>query len=203
MKKFHLLLPAIFLVVAVWSGIEPFDCTLWVLESLPVVIGLLILIFTYKRFQFTNLSYVFMLVHCCILLIGAHYSYAREPLFEWLKEVFGWERNNFDKVGHFAQGFIPAIITRELLVRLYVVSKKSWLTFITVSICLAISAFYELFEWFVAVIIKQSAEDFLGMQGYEWDTQSDMLCALTGAICAIALLSKIQDRQMEKLKIGE
>lgn len=196
MNKILLFLIAIFLIVLVWSGIKPFDTTLWFLETIPLIGGVLALAFTYKRFQFTTLTYVFILIHCCILLVGAHYSYAREPLFEWLRETYNMSRNNFDKVGHFAQGFIPAMITRELLIRLKVLSKRSWLPFITICICLSISAVYELFEWFVAVVVKQSAEDFLGMQGYEWDTQSDMLCALIGACCMLIIFSRLQDKQI-------
>lgn len=196
MNKILLFLIAVFLVVLVWSGINPFDTTLWFLETIPLIGGVLALVFTYKRFQFTTLTYVFILIHCCILFVGAHYSYAREPLFEWLKEAYHMDRNNFDKVGHFAQGFIPAMITRELLIRLKVMNKRSWLPFVTVCICLSISAVYELFEWFVAVVIKQSADDFLGMQGYEWDTQSDMLCALIGACCMLILFSRLQDKQI-------
>ena len=199
MKKLHWILLILLVIVMTWSGIKPFDGVLWVLEALPILVGVAILALTFKRFKFTNLTYTFILIHCCILLIGSHYSYSREPLFDWFREIFGWERNNFDKVGHFAQGFIPALIARELLIRLDVINRKSWISFIVVSICLAISAAYELFEWLVAEIMGQSAEDFLGTQGYEWDTQSDMLCALIGATCAILLLSRIQDKQIKKI----
>jgi len=191
---------AIFLVVCLWSAINAYGTTLWILEALPCLIGIAILAFTYKRFQFTNITYFFILIHFIILLVGAHYTYARVPAFDWLSEIFGWSRNNYDKLGHFAQGFIPAMIAREVLIRLDVLKKRSWLPFIVVSICLAISAFYELFEWWTAVIIKQSADDFLGMQGYEWDTQSDMFCAMIGAITMLILLSKVQDKQIAKIK---
>jgi len=199
MKKNLIVLISLFIIVLIWSGIKPYDSTLWFLETIPVLGGVAVLTFTYRKFKFTDLTYFFIFIHCCILFIGAHYSYAREPLFEWIKESFDLNRNNYDKVGHFAQGFIPALISRELLIRLKIISKRSWIPFITVCICLSISAVYELFEWFVAVMIKQSAEDFLGMQGYEWDTQSDMLCALIGASCAVFFLSKIQDKQIKKL----
>ena len=199
MKKTLFILIILFFIVLIWSGINPYDQTLWFLETIPVLGGVLALFLTYKRFKFTNLTYIFILIHCCILFIGAHYSYAREPFFEWIKAAFELNRNNYDKVGHFAQGFIPALITRELLIRLKVIAKKSWIPFITICICLSISAVYELFEWLIAVLIKQSADDFLGMQGYEWDTQSDMLCALIGASCAIILLSKIQNKQISKM----
>lgn len=191
---------AVFVSVALWSAINAYGTTLWILESLPCLIGIAILAFTYKRFQFTDITYFFILIHFIILFVGAHYTYARVPAFDWLSEAFGWTRNNYDKLAHFAQGFIPAMIAREILIRLDVLKKRSWLPFIVVSICLAISAFYELFEWWAAVVIKQSAEDFLGMQGYEWDTQSDMLCAMTGAITMLILLSKTQDRQIAEIQ---
>lgn len=162
------------------------------------MLGILILAVTYKRFRFTEITYFFILIHFIVLFIGAHYSYARVPAFDWLKEAFDWNRNNYDKVGHFAQGFIPAMITREILIRLKVLNKRSWLPFLVVSICLAISAAYELLEWLAAVMIKESADDFLGMQGYEWDTQSDMLMATIGAVTMLLLLSKMQDKQIEK-----
>lgn len=187
----------IFILVALWSAIDAYGGTLWILESLPCILGFAALAITYKRFKFTDITYTFILIHFVILFIGAHYTYARVPVFDWLSEIFGWSRNNYDKVGHFAQGFIPAMIVREVLIRLDVVRKRSWIPFLVVSICLAISALYELFEWLAAVLIKQSADDFLGMQGYEWDTQSDMLCATIGAITMLVLLSKAQDKQIE------
>lgn len=200
MNKTLGILISIFIIVLVWSGIGAFDTTLWFLETIPVIIGVVILALTYKKFRFTNLTYICILIHCCILFIGAHYSYAREPLFEWIKVTFDLSRNNYDKVGHLAQGFFPAVIARELLIRRNVLNKKSWLPFIVTTICLSISALYELFEWLVAVLIKQSADDFLGMQGYEWDTQSDMLCALIGACLMLLILSKAQDKQIAKFE---
>jgi putative membrane protein len=196
MKKKHLLYLIIFCIVAIWSAIGAHSGSIWLLESLPCLIGIFVLAITYKKFQFTDISYFFILIHCIILLIGAHYTYAHVPLFDWLQEVFDWKRNNYDKIGHFAQGFIPAMIIRELFIRLEILKKSSWLPFIVTCICLAISAAYELFEWLVAVLIKQSAEDFLGTQGYVWDTQSDMLCAGIGAITMLVVLSKIQDKQI-------
>lgn len=202
MKKKYLVLLFIFLIVAVWSGYNAYDPLLWWLEAGICLVGVVVLVLTFKRFQFTDLTYYFILLHFVILLVGAHYSYARVPLFDWMKEIFGLSRNNYDKVGHFAQGFIPTLITRELLIRLKVLNKKSWLPFIVVCICMAISAFYELIEWWGAVLIKQSAEDFLGTQGYEWDTQSDMLCAMLGAIVMLITLSKIQDKQIVSKQEG-
>ncbi|NDW10036.1 DUF2238 domain-containing protein [Dysgonomonas sp. 520] len=201
MKRLHVIFLVILFLVCLWSAISPYGYVLWFLESLPVIIGFAILAFTYKKFRFTDMTYFFILLHFIILLIGAHYTYAKVPLFDWVRDEFGLMRNNYDKVGHFAQGFVPAFITREILIRLKVLNKKSWLPVIVVSICLSISALYELFEWFVAVVIKQSADNFLGMQGYEWDTQSDMLCATIGAIVMLVLFSKWQNKQIRKIEI--
>lgn len=158
--------------------------------------GGLLVLFTLKSFPLTPLLYLLILIHCVILMIGGHYTYAEVPFFDGL---FGMERNNYDKVGHFAQGFIPAILAREIVIRKQVVSVGHWLNLFIVSVCLAFSAFYELLEWWVALWSGEDAEAFLGTQGYVWDTQSDMALALTGAICAIILLSRVHDRQLEKL----
>ncbi|MDH6307630.1 putative membrane protein [Dysgonomonas sp. PFB1-18] len=199
MEKKYIVFLAIFFAVAIWSGIGAYETGLWFLEAGMCLVGVAILALTFKRFKFTDMTYFFILVHLIILFIGAHYSYARVPLFDWIKEVFDQSRNNYDKVGHFAQGFIPAMIARELIIRLDVVKKKSWIPFFVVCICMAISAFYELIEWWVAVLSGDGADDFLGMQGYEWDTQSDMLCATIGAICMLILFSKLQDKQIKKM----
>lgn len=188
---------AIFLLTFVWSAIAPRDYATWVMEVAPAVIGLAILAATRESFPLTPLLYGLVLCHCVILMVGGHYTYAEVPLFDGL---FGAQRNNYDKLGHFAQGFVPALIARELLIRKQVVSGRGWLNFIVVSFCLALSAFYELLEWLAAVIMGGSAEAFLGTQGYEWDTQSDMALALTGAITALFLLSKIHDRQLQRLQ---
>lgn len=200
MEKKYWLYLLVFVLVTAWSGYHAFDRTLWYLETFICLIGVVVLIFTFKRFRFTDLTYVFIILHLIILMVGAHYSYARVPLFDWISEVCGSDRNNFDKLGHFAQGFVPAMIARELLIRLDVVKKRSWIPFFVICTCLSISTFYELTEWWGAVLIKQSAEDFLGAQGYEWDTQSDMLCALIGASCMLLFFSKLQDKQMKKIK---
>lgn len=190
---------ALFLVVLVWSGIDPKDYPTWALEVSPAVIALLLLVFTRNRFPLTPLLYTLVLLHSVILMVGGHYTYAEVPAFNHISEVMGWQRNNYDKVGHFAQGFIPAIATREILVRLEVVRGKGWLFGIVVCICLAISAFYELIEWWVALLYGGSAEAFLGTQGYEWDTQSDMALALLGAVVALATLSRAHDSQLRRL----
>jgi len=194
---------AIFFITLIWSGVDPKDYLTWVLEVLPAVIGLVILVATRRTFPLTRLTYALILFHCIILMVGGHYTYAEVPLFDWLRDWLDLERNNYDKVGHFVQGFVPAIVAREILVRKKVVSGKGWLAFIIVSICLAISAFYELIEWLVALMSGESAEAFLGTQGYIWDTQSDMMYALIGAIMALLLLSRWHDMQIKLVARGE
>jgi putative membrane protein len=188
-----------FLAVLAWSAIDPTDRFTWILEVLPAVIGFLILALTYRRFPLTTLSYVLILIHCIILMIGGHYTYAEVPLFDWLRDAFDWQRNNYDKVGHFAQGFVPAILAREILIRQRVVNGERWLFFLVVCFALALSAFYELIEWWVAEASGESAEAFLALQGYSWDTQSDMAYALVGAIAALLLLARLHDRQLARL----
>jgi len=199
MKK-YLILIILFFVGLIISGIQPHDYFTWFLEVLPGIIGLVILTLTFKNFRFTHFTYIFILIHCYILFVGGHYTYAEVPLFDWIKEVFHQSRNNYDKVGHFAQGFVPAMIVRELFVRLEVVKRGLWLPFLTVFVCMAISALYEFFEWFVAIVSGQSAEAFLGTQGYVWDTQSDMLYATVGAVCMVVFMSGLQDKMIAKIK---
>ena len=189
----------IFFSVLIWSGINPKDQFTWLLEVLPALIGIIILTFTYNRFRLTTLAYILILIHSIILMVGGHYTYAEVPLFDWLKDVLELKRNNYDKIGHLAQGFIPAIIAREILIRKSVVPDKGWLNFIIICICLAISAFYELIEWWVAVLSGESAEAFLGTQGYVFDTQSDMFLALLGSTIALILLSRMHDKQLEEI----
>lgn len=186
----------IYLATLLWSAIAPKDYLTWFLEVLPAVIGAVILLFTYYSFRLTPLLYVLILLHCVILMIGGHYTYAEVPLFDTIKDIFNLDRNNYDKVGHFAQGFVPAILAREILIRKQVVNGKTWLNTFIISICLAFSAFYELIEWWVAILSGENAEAFLGTQGYIWDTQSDMAIALVGAICAIVFLAKYHDKQL-------
>lgn len=193
----------IILLVTIWSAIDSLDPWLWWLEAGLCMIGVAVLIFSYRSFPLTDITYFFIVLHIIVLLVGAHYSYAQVPLFNWLSEEFDMQRNNYDKIGHFMQGFVPAFIAREIMIRLRVVSKKSWIPFIVICICLSISAFYELIEWWVAVLSATGAEDFLGTQGYEWDTQSDMLLAMIGAICMLVLFSRIQNKQIEKLEGGK
>ncbi len=190
----------LFAVTFVWSAIDPKDQFTWFLEVVPALIGLVILVLTYKKFPLTPLLYSLILIHMIILMVGGHYTYAEVPLFDWIKEVLDQSRNNYDKVGHFAQGFIPAILAREILIRKDIVrGSKIWLNYIIVSIVLAFSAFYELIEWWVALATGEDAEAFLGTQGYMWDTQSDMAWALFGAVMALILLSRLHDRQLKNV----
>jgi putative membrane protein len=195
-RPFHFAL--LFMVVAVlsWSGWRPHDRFTWWLEVAPGLAGLIILLATYRRFELTNLCYALIAVHICVLCVGGHYTYARVPLFDWLRPVFGWHRNHYDRLGHFMQGFVPAIIAREVLIRLDVVRRQKFVPFLVVSVCLAISAFYELVEWWMAIISGGAATDFIGSQGDVWDTQSDMCLALIGAICALLFLSYFHDRAL-------
>jgi putative membrane protein len=183
------------------SGIQPKDHFTWFLEVLPALVTLVILALTYNRFRFTDMVYGLLLIECYILFIGGHYTYAEVPLFNWIRDYLGQDRNNFDKIAHFSQGFIPAMVVRELLIRFEVIARKAWLAFIVVCICVTISVLYEFFEWFVAVATGEAADAFLGTQGYEWDTQSDMLMAMLGATTAMFTLAKWQDRQIEKLEL--
>lgn len=197
MSAFRALWFIVFGAVLVWSGIGPKDVPTWMLEVAPAVIAALVVWFTWDRFPLTPLVYVLILAHCVILIVGGHYTYAEVPLGEWVQVTFEQSRNNYDKLGHFAQGFVPAIVAREVLIRLEVVNSAIWRDFFIVCICLAISAFYELIEWWVALLSQEAAESFLGTQGYTWDTQSDMGWALLGAVSSLLLLSRWHDRQLQ------
>ena len=201
-EAFHWILLAIFSVVLLWSGIRPFDQFTWFLEVVPALIALPILVFTYRRFPFTHLVYVLILLHAIVLMIGGHFTYAREPFFEWLKQAMHWPRNNYDKLGHFMQGFVPAMIAREVFLRKTPLRRGGWLFFLVVCFCGALSASYELFEWLMSATSGGKADDFLGTQGYEWDTQTDMLMAFIGAIVAQSVLSRLQDRQLERIGLS-
>jgi len=185
---------SVFTITLIWSGINPKDLFTWILEVAPALIALILMAATYNRLRFTPLVYLLILVHCIILMVGGHYTYAEVPFFE---DLFGMTRNNYDKLGHLAQGFVPAIIARELLIKLKVVNGSWWLVLFVLSFCLGISAFYELIEWWVAELSGTGAEAFLGTQGYAWDTQSDMAFALLGASIALLTLSRLHDRQIE------
>ena len=196
----HLVLLATVVAVIFWSGWRPYDRLTWWLEASPGLAGLIILAATYRRFRFTTLCYTLIALHICVLCVGGHYTYARVPLFNWLQPIFGWQRNDYDRLGHLMQGFVPAIIAREVLIRFEVLRRKKWLPFLVLSICLGISAFYELIEWWTALASGAAATDFLGTQGDVWDTQSDMFCAFIGVICALLFLSALHNRAIRKLE---
>jgi putative membrane protein len=215
--------------VLAWSAVGPHDRFTWFLEVAPIFVGLPVALAVQRRFPLSSLLLVLLWWHSVILIFGGHYTYARVPLGNWAMEWFGWTRNNYDKIGHFAQGFVPAVLTREILIRTsplggypaagaadpgtvlaepaddgpasarLATRRSRWLGFLVVSVCLAFSALYELIEWWVAVASGSAADDFLGTQGYAWDTQSDMAWALGGAIAALILLSRWHDRSMARL----
>jgi len=190
---------AIFLLVLGWSAWQPADRMTWWLEVAPALIGLLVLLVTRWRFPLTALAYWLVLLHCIVLMVGGHYTYAEVPLFDWLSQQFDWHRNHYDKVGHFAQGFVPALLAREILLRNNVIRTRGWLNFLVVCFCLAVSACYEIIEWWVALLSAEAADAFLGTQGYVWDTQSDMGYALAGAILSLLVLGRYHDRQLQRL----
>jgi putative membrane protein len=193
--------PLILLILAVISlcisSFQPYDRTTWLLEVFPVLAGIPLLVFTFRSFPFTPLLYRLLFLHALILIIGGHYTYARVPAGAWIQQLFDLSRNNFDRLGHFAQGFVPAILAREILIRTSPLRPGKWLFFLVVCVCLAFSAFYELIEWWSAVIMGEAANDFLGTQGDPWDTQWDMFMALTGAVIAQLTLSCQHDRELD------
>jgi putative membrane protein len=200
-KKYHIILLMIVLCFWAWSGIKPRDTRLtWVLETFPVMIALPILLLTYKRFSMSDLTYTLIAIHAMILMVGGHYSYARVPLGFWMEHWFGWTRNDYDKIGHFMQGFGPAIYAREIILRTSPLRRGKWLAFISIAVPLAFSALYEIIEWAASLTSPADTEAFLGTQGYIWDTQTDMLWCLIGSIAALVLLTKLHDRYL--LKIG-
>jgi putative membrane protein len=189
----------IFCLILAWSAIRPHDYFTWFLEVLPALLGIGILLALYPTFTFSNFTYFFVFVQAVILVVGGHYTYAENPAFNWLRDTFSLNRNYYDRLGHFFQGFTPALIAREYLLRNSILAKTKWLPFLVVSICLAASAFYEFFEWWVALYSGESATAFLGTQGDVWDTQWDMFMALTGALTALLLFSGWQDRSIAKV----
>jgi len=189
----------IFCTVLAWSAWRPHDYPTWWLEVAPALLALAVLAATRRRFPLTPLAYWLILAHAVILMVGGHYTYAEVPLGDWVRDLVDGSRNNYDKLGHLAQGFIPAIVIREILVRNRVVGRAGWLALFVVSLCLSISALYELLEWWVALLSREAADAFLGTQGYVWDTQSDMFLALLGAILALATLRRLHDRQIAAL----
>ncbi len=194
--RYHLVLLTIGVAVLAWSAWQPRDYFIWFLEASPAIFGAIALILLYRRFRFTDLVYLLILVHAVILMVGAHYTYAEMPLFSWLRDEFGLARNYYDRLGHIAQGFIPAMMAREILLRFTPLVRGRWLFFLVVCFCLAFSAFYELVEWWVAVASGTAADAFLATQGDVWDTQWDMFLALCGAIVAPLLLGRMHDGQL-------
>jgi len=190
------------LLVMIWSGYQPKDYFTWFLEVAPVLIALPVLLLTGRRFPLTPLAYGLLALHGVILMVGGHYTYAEMPLFNWLRDSFELSRNHYDRVGHIAQGFIPAIVAREILLRKTPLTPGKWIFFLTTCICLAISAFYEMIEWWVALGSGDEAVAFLATQGDVWDTQWDMFLALCGALAAQLLLAGWHDRQLAKIKQG-
>jgi putative membrane protein len=182
------------------SAIAPEDCLTWWLEVAPVLIALPLLLLTRQRFPLTPLLYTLIFLHALVLILGAHYTYAKVPLGFWIQEAFGFERNHYDRLGHFMQGFGPAILAREILIRKEVVRRGGWLTLFVLSVCLAFSACYEFIEWLAALVNGQAAESFLGTQGDVWDTQWDMFLCLIGAASALVLLSRCHDAQLRRLR---
>lgn len=190
----------LFFGLMIASGIHPTDRFTWVLEVFPAWIVFLILALTYKRFPLTPIAYGLILIHASILYLGGRYTYAEVPFGYWIKDLFHLGRNDYDKIGHFAQGFVPALVLREVFIRTKVVNGKKWLAALVVASCLAFSAFYELLEFVIAISTGDKGDAFLGTQGYIWDTQTDMLCALIGAIVSLLILSKIHNRQIQNLE---
>jgi len=190
---------AVFFGVLAWSAVSPKDYVIWLLESSPAIVAFVVLAVTRESFPLTTVSYVLILVHCVILMVGGHYTYAEVPAGDWLRDLVDGTRNNYDKLGHFAQGFVPAVVAREVVIRLDVFNSVAWRNFFVAAAVLGFSAFYELIEWWVALLSDEAAESFLGTQGYVWDTQSDMALALVGAILGLALLGRYQDRQVAEL----
>jgi len=196
-------LVALVLVVLVWSGIRPHDRFTWFMEVFPVLLGLPAVLLTHRRFPLTSLLWVLLAIHACILMLGGKYTYAEVPIGNWVRDTFGLARNHYDRLGHFAQGFVPAILAREILWRRSPLRGSRWLPFVVVSICLAFSACYEFLAWWTALISGEGATAFLGTQGDPWDTQWDMFLALVGATTALLTLSAVHERQLRDLAARE
>jgi putative membrane protein len=188
------------LAVFVWSGINPVDRFTWFLEVLPALVVFAILVATRNRFRFSDFSYILICLHAMILMIGGHTTYAGMPLFNWIRDNFGLARNYYDRVGHFAQGFVPALVAREYFLRKNIINGRGWQFFLIISTVLGFSTFYEFFEWWMSLASGQAADAFLATQGDVWDTQWDMFMCLIGSVVALATLSRLQDRVLQKMK---
>ncbi len=198
--RLHIFLLLSLTAIGVWSFIGCFDLLTWGLEAFPAVAGVVALILIYRKFRFTNLVYVLIWLHAIILFVGAHYTYARMPLFNWIRDTFELSRNHYDRVGHIFQGFVPAMIAREVLLRTSPLKKGRWLFFIVVCICAAISAFYEVLEWIAAVVNEDATVGFLAMQGDVWDTQKDIALCFVGAVLGLVCFGRLHDKQLYKIK---
>jgi putative membrane protein len=198
-SSYELALLAIVTVVFIWSGISPHDRFTWILEVFPVILGVPLLVFVYPRFRFTPLVYALIAVHAIILMVGGKYTNAEVPYGFWIQRTLGFTRNHYDRIGHFAQGFVPAMVAREIFIRRSPLRGTRWLPFVVICFCLAFSALYELIEFWTALATGEAAEAFLGTQGDPWDTQWDMMLALIGAITALVLLSRVHDRQLRRV----
>lgn len=194
---------AISVVLLAWSGIKPYEFSTWMMEIAPIIVALPLLLATHRRFPLTLLLYALILLHFMVLMLGGHYTYARVPLGFWMQEGFGFARNHYDRIGHLMQGFVPAIVAREILLRLTPLSRGGWLFTIVTAVCLAISALYELIEWGAAAALGAGADDFLGTQGDPFDTQKDMFMAWIGAMAAQLLLARWHDSQLARLQASE
>jgi putative membrane protein len=201
-RQWHAVLLASFVLILIWSGWHPLDRFVWFLEVFPAMVGALVLVGTYARTRLTMLVYCLIWLHALVLMLGGHWTYAEMPVFNWLRDEFGLARNYYDRLGHVMQGAVPALIAREILLRNAVVNGRGWLFFLVTCICLALSATYELVEWWVAVGSGTAADAFLATQGDVWDTQWDMFMALCGAIAAQVLLARWHDRQLRKFMRG-
>ena len=197
-SAYELVLLGSMVVLLVWSGMHPHDRFTWWLEVAPIFLGVPALVWLYPRLRLTPLTYTLVWVHCLILMLGGHYTYAQVPLGFWMERWFGFTRNHYDRIGHLAQGFIPAMLAREIFIRRSPLAGSRWLPFMVICFCLAFSAFYELVEFWTALAEGSAATDFLGTQGDPWDTQWDMMLALIGAIVSLLLLSQVQDRQLAR-----
>ncbi|HYA37341.1 MAG TPA: DUF2238 domain-containing protein [Candidatus Methylomirabilis sp.] len=198
-RNVHLGLLTSLALIFLWSAVRPYDRLTWYLEVFPAIVGVFLLVVTYARFRFSRLAYVMVWLHAIVLLVGGHYTYAEVPLFNWLRETFELGRNHYDRLGHLAQGFFPAVVIREILLRLAPLKPGKWLFFLVTCVGLAISAFYELIEWWVALSSGDDAISFLATQGDPWDTQWDMLLALTGVIVSQLLLGHLHDASMKRV----
>ena len=196
--RLGIVLLIVFAAVLAWSVINPHDYFTWILEVFPALIGLVLILATHRRFPLTPLLLSLLCIHAVILMIGGHYTYAQVPFGFWMQDAFGFSRNHYDRIGHFAQGFVPAILAREIFIRKDVVRGRRWRYLFIVSVCLGFSALYELLEWAVSVLSGSKGDSFLGTQGDIWDTQKDMFLALLGAMTAPLLLGRLHDRQLKR-----